>query len=83
MDPLTLGTPATYRIVIQGCLNSSWSGSFSDMVISNELAQNGSDISMLTGPLVDQAALFGVLDHLYGLGFPLLLVECLEINPAE
>jgi hypothetical protein len=83
MDTLTLGTPATYRITIQGCLNSSWSASFSDMVISNEFAENGSVLSVLTGPLDDQAALFGVLEHLYGLGFPLRSVECLEINSTE
>lgn len=83
MDILTLGTPATYRITIQGCLNSSWSASFSDMVISNELAEHGATLSVLTGPLVDQAALFGVLEHLYGLGFPLRSVECLKINSTE
>lgn len=77
---LKLGTPATYRILISGCLNCSWSGQFGDMVISNELSEDGSPVSVLTGLLVDQAALFGVLEQLYGLGFPLVSVECLEIN---
>ena len=80
---LKLGTRATYRIRISGCLNCSWSGQFGDMVISNELSEDGSPVSVLTGLLVDQAALFGVLEHLYGLGFPLLSVECLEINSTE
>ncbi len=80
MTPLTLGTSATYRITIQGCLDSSWSDDFGGMTISNEVAADGSVLTMLTGRLVDQAALFGVLDGLYGLGFPLLSVECLNIN---
>lgn len=80
MAPLTLGTSATYRITIQGYLDSSWSDDFSGLVISNQVAENGSPFTTLTGWLVDQAALFGVLDGLYGLGFPLLSVECLEFN---
>lgn len=82
MGPLTLGTPATYRITLQGYLDSSWSDDFGGLVISNEVAEDGSSFTTLTGWLIDQAALFGVLDGLYGLGFPLLSVECLEINPS-
>jgi len=52
------------------------------MAVSNEVARDGSPQTMLTGWLVDQAALFGILDGLYGLGFPLVAVECLEINQA-
>jgi hypothetical protein len=78
-----LGTPATYRIWIAGCLNPSWSDSFGDMAISNEGAANGSTLSVLTGMLVDQAALFGVLNELYGLGFPLVSVECLEAKSTD
>jgi len=33
-------------------------------------------ITILSGELMDQAALFGLLDGLYGLGFPLFSVEC-------
>jgi len=82
MAPLTLGTPATYRITVQGYLDSSWSDDFGGMAVSNEVARDGSAQTILTGWLVDQAALFGILDGLYGLGFPLVAVECLEINQA-
>ena len=81
MYPL-LGAPAIYRITIQGRLDSSWSNSFEGMVISNEVAADGTPLSVLTGRLVDQAALLGILNGLYGLGFPLLSVERLEINSA-
>ena len=80
MDTLTLGIRATYRITVQGCLNRNWSAALGDMVIRNEFAENGAVLSTLTGSLADQAALFGVLEQLYGLGFPLLSVECLEVN---
>lgn len=82
MSPITLSTPAKYRITINGCLNRSWSESFGNMTIGYELAADGSWLSVLTGRLVDQAALFGVLNGLYGLGLPLISVECLESDPA-
>jgi hypothetical protein len=82
MSPLTLGTPATYRITVQGYLDSSWSDDFGGLAVNNEVGQDGSPLTVLTGWLVDQAALFGILDGLYGLGFPLVAVECLEINHA-
>jgi len=52
------------------------------MTICNEVSADRTIITVLTGLLVDQPALFGVLGDLYGLGFPLLSVECLEVNPA-
>ena len=83
MSPLTLGTPATYRITVQGYLDSSWSDDFGGMVVSSEVAADGSSLTVLTGRLVDQPALFGILDGLYGLGFPLVSVDCVEINQDE
>ena len=83
MAPLTLGTQAKYRITIQGHLDSSWSEDFGGMSVSNEISNDGYPQTTLTGSLVDQAALFGVLDGLYGLGFPLVSVECVAINKAE
>ena len=83
LGTLKLGTQATYRIRIAGRLNRSWSKQFGDMSVSDEVSGDGSPLSVLTGSLVDQAALFGVLNKLYGLGFPLVSVECVEINQAE
>ncbi len=75
-----LGTPAIYRIAIQGWLDWRWADSFGGMVINNDVAADGTPRSVLCGCLVDQAALFGVLNGLYGLGFALLSVECVEIG---
>lgn len=83
MSPITLSTPATYRVTISGRLNRSWSESFEDMTISYAVAADGSSLSVLTGRLIDQAALLGVLNGLYGLGLPLISVECLEDDPAD
>ena len=75
MSTLTLGTPAMHRITIQGRLDDSWSEQLGGMAFSSGLEAEGSPLTVLTGPLVDQAALYGVLNALYGLGFALLSVE--------
>jgi hypothetical protein len=76
--PLRRDTPATYRIRLQGSLGESWSEYLNSMTITPSRAVDGALVTILTGRLVDQAALLGVLNNAYDLGFPLLSVECLE-----
>jgi hypothetical protein len=54
------------------------------MSISSTRRQGGPIITTLTGELVDQAALVGVLNSLYDMGYPLLKVERLgPLPPAD
>jgi hypothetical protein len=71
-------TPAHYRIRLQGKLDQSWSEYLDGMTISVAQTADGAPVTVLTGQLVDQAAIVGVLNNVYDLGFPLLSVECLE-----
>jgi len=68
--------PARYRIRIRGHLDPSWSAWFDSLTV----AQADDGTTELTGPLVDQSALLGLLARLRDLGATLLLVEHL---PAE
>ena len=63
-----------YRITIKGHLGPQWSDWFDGLTIT--LAGNGE--TMLTGPLVDQAALHGVLIKIRDLGLPLLSLTHIE-----
>jgi len=72
-----------YRITIQGCLDASWSEQLGGMAISSKLEADGSPLTVLTGRLVDQAALYGVLNALYGLGFALLSVERVPTEQSD
>ena len=65
---------------MQGYLDSSWSDDFGGLVVSNQVAEDGAYFTTLTGWLIDQAALFGVLKALYDMRLPLLSVECLDAN---
>jgi hypothetical protein len=52
------------------------------MGISSTRRQGGSIVTTLTGELIDQAALMGVLNSLYDMGYPLLKVERLGTAPS-
>ena len=73
-------TPATYRIRLQGTLDRKWSEYLEDMTITCAHTADCAPVTILTGRLVDQAALLGVLNSMYDLSFPLLSVECLELE---
>jgi hypothetical protein len=57
-----------YCLTIKGHLGSEWSEWFDGLTIT--LADNGE--TMLTGPVVDQTALHGLLTKIRDLGLPLL-----------
>ncbi len=68
-----------YHITIQGHLDSEWSDWFDGLTIT--LAGNGETI--LTGPIVDQAALHGVLIKIRDLGLPLLSLTRIEPDESD
>ena len=65
--------PTIYQIRIKGHLDSQWTDWFAGLTITLE---NGDTI--LTGPVVDQAALHGLLKKVRDLGMPLISVCPLE-----
>lgn len=69
--------PATYQIRVQGWISERWANWFDNMTITvtDEDEDDAPAITTLTGTVADQAALLGLLQKLYTLGFPLLLVR--------
>jgi hypothetical protein len=72
---LTLDQPATYQIKVPGHLDESWSEWAGGMTITVESEGDGPPVTTLTGVVVDQAALQGLLRRLYSLGLPLISVN--------
>jgi hypothetical protein len=66
-----------YQIRIKGHLGQHWTNWFEGLTIS--LEENGD--TFLTGPVVDQAALYGLLKKVRDLGMPLLSVD--PVNPHQ
>jgi hypothetical protein len=71
--------PPVYQIRIKGQLDSQWSDWFSGMTIT--LAEGGD--TLITGPVVDQAALHGLLKKIRDLGLPLVSVCPVQPGPAD
>ena len=63
--------PTTYRVRIKGHLGPEWTDWFGGLAIT--LEDNGD--TLLTGLVVDQAALHGLLRRVRDLGMPLVSVS--------
>jgi len=70
--------PALYRISILGSLEKNWSDYCGGMTIEHECDPKRYTMTTLTGRLVDQSALLGVLNSLHDIGYPIISVECVE-----
>jgi hypothetical protein len=73
------GQPMVYQIRIKGQPGRQWTDWFGGLTIT--LEDNGE--TLLTGPVVDQAALYGLLRKVRDLGMPLLSVICVRSGQAE
>jgi hypothetical protein len=71
-----LDQPMVYQIRIKGHLGRQWTDWFEGMTITLE---EGGD-TLLTGPVVDQAALHGLLRKVRDLGIP--LISAIHVNPG-
>ena len=67
----------TYQIVIKGHLGAEWSAWLEPMT----LTRCADGTTHIVGPVVDAAALYGLLTRLRDLGATLLRVERLEALP--
>jgi hypothetical protein len=80
LEPKTdLSQPMVYQIRIKGHLGCQWTDWFEGLTIT--LADNGD--TLLTGPVVDQAALHGLLKKVRDLGMPLLSVNQVQFNETH
>jgi len=71
MDP---GQPIVYQIRLRGRLSDGWTNWFEGLTITLE----GDGDTLLTGSVVDQAALFGLLKKVRDLGMQLVSINCVE-----
>jgi hypothetical protein len=68
------GQPTVYQIRIKGHLGCEWTDWFESLTLTTL----DSGEMLLTGLVVDQAALYGLLKKVRDVGMPLLSVMCVE-----
>lgn len=64
-----------YEIRIEGVIEERWSWWFDGMQLTSEPG----GATLITGPVVDQAALHGLLAKVRDLGLPLISVRRLDV----
>jgi len=79
-DPSTnTSQPVVYQIRIKGHLGRQWTDWFEGLTIT--LEEDGN--TLLTGPVIDQAALHGLLKKVRDLGMPLVSVSPVESDQTD
>jgi hypothetical protein len=73
------GQPTVYQIRLKGHLGPQWTEWFGGLTIT--LEEDGD--TLLTGPVVDQAALHGLLRKVRDLGMPLVSVSPVAHGQAD
>lgn len=71
-----------YRIEVQGRLDERWSEWLDGMEVAYSCASDGLSITTLTGPVVDQVALRGILSKIWDLNLALRSVFRTEVDEA-
>lgn len=80
LQPKQTPTPAVvYQIRLKGHLGREWTDWFEGLTITQE--EDGD--TLLTGPVIDQAALHGLLKKVRDLGLPLISVCPVEPSPTQ
>jgi hypothetical protein len=69
--------PGVYEIRIKGHLDDRWAGRFEGLTITRE----DTGETLLTGPVIDQAALHGWLRKVRDLALP--LVSVIQVEPSQ
>ncbi len=69
--------PEIYEIRLKGHLDARWADRFENMSLT--LTETGE--TRLTGPVIDQAALHGLLKKVRDLGLPLISVS--RVEPSQ
>jgi hypothetical protein len=77
-NPIPFDRPAAYQISVQGRIDPNWSDLLDGMTICVTTGEGGLPVTTVDGEFSDQAALLGVLNSLYELHLPVLLVKCLD-----
>jgi NADPH:quinone reductase-like Zn-dependent oxidoreductase len=71
--------PVIYQVRIKGHLDRQWTEWFGGLTLTQEEDGN----TLLTGPVIDQAALHGLLKSVRDLGMPLLSINRVQPNPPD
>lgn len=68
----------TYTFQLAGHLDRRWEAAFDGFAITHTAAPDHHPVTLLTGPVADQSALYGLISRLRDIGVTLISVQPLE-----
>ena len=71
--------PGRYEIRVKGHLGSRWAAWFDGLTLTHE----SDGTTLIHGPVVDQAALYGLLQKIRDMGLPLVSVTQVEPDQSD
>jgi hypothetical protein len=75
--------PVAYQIKVQGKLDLVWSDWLDGMTVTTEEEKDGTLITTLTGTVIDQSALLGILLKIGYLNLTLISVNRIEREQSQ
>ena len=66
-----------YQITLEGSLDDCWADWFAGLTMTTTRQRDG-DVTVLTGPVSDQAALRGLLNQIWDFNLAIITVERLD-----
>ena len=72
------GKKTIYQIKVSGSLDQRWTEWFHKMQITTEINEGRTPITVLTGPVIDQVALRGLMTKIWDLNFELISAQRME-----
>lgn len=73
--------PGYYQIILAGKIDASWAKWFGELSITCQKEADETCVTILSGTIVDQAALRGLLNRMWDLNLDLISVE--RVNPQD
>jgi hypothetical protein len=73
----------TYTFQLAGHLDRRWEAAFDGFTIIHTVAPDHRPVTLLTGPVPDQAALYGVISRLRDIGVTLISVQPVDPSAAD
>jgi len=77
-----MNDPVTYEIQIEGWIGARWASWFDGMALVHSGTEDTSPVTVLTGPVADQAALRGLLTKILDLNLTVISVKRQEQEHA-
>ena len=80
MRAKTIREQDSYQVQVQGWIGTRWANWFDGLTVTYEGTTSDAPVTILTGPVADQAALRGLLTRIWDLNLALISVIRVETN---